>query len=406
MSPNQHEEDLVATGAIPPDDFHDSIERIREVADYDLEIDTDLLTKLEAATEGLLVSKSKLHEIVAGLIVGHVVLQGPPGTGKSSLARAIAKAFNISLMPTTAHEEWSTFEVIGRQTIEIQDGKEAVVPVNGVFTEAVIRCAGSVSKHFDRPEEPQATWLLIDELNRAHADRAFGELFSALGSNEPVAITLGFQKVDNQELVTPRRFRIIGTINSFDKQFVNGLSQALRRRFTFITIDVPEKRSANEAWVPVTASSSQAVREFAVVAKAAFARVERREQSPPDEVEALRNELTTKANGLLADLFELIEKVRYAGEGGEMPHLPIGTAQLIDTVELFITKALLEKIPFDKLGGALDWAASVKLAPLFEADSVNPNSLKQLARVLPPAFSPLFSRALLETAAAGLYHVG
>jgi 5-methylcytosine-specific restriction protein B len=406
MSPNQHEEELVDTGAIPPDDFHNSIERIKEVADYDLEIDTDLLTKLEAATEGLLVSKSKLHEIVAGLIVGHVVLQGPPGTGKSSLARAIAKAFNISLMPTTAHEEWSTFEVIGRQTIEIQDGKEAVVPVNGVFTEAVIRCAGTVSKHFDRPEEPQATWLLIDELNRAHADRAFGELFSALGSNEPVAITLGFQKTDNQELVTPRRFRIIGTINSFDKQFVNGLSQALRRRFTFITIDVPEKRSANEAWVPVTASSSQAVREFAVVAKAAFARVERREQSPPEEVEALRDELTTKADGLLADLFELIEKVRYAGEGGEMPHLPIGTAQLIDTVELFITKALLEKTPFDKLSSALDWAASVKLAPLFEADSVNPKSLKHLEKVLPPAFRPLFSRALLETAAAGLYHVG
>ena len=133
----------------------------------------------------------------------------------------------------TAHEDWTVFDVVGRLELSITaERKEEIRPVNGFFTEAVIRCANNIVRHFDEPEEPQAEWLLIDELSRAHLDKAFGELFTVLGTDDLVPITLPHQKPGNRDLVIPRRFRIIATLNSVDRQFVNSLSQGLRRRFT------------------------------------------------------------------------------------------------------------------------------------------------------------------------------
>ena len=40
-------------GAIPPTEFHDKIERIREVADYDIGLPPDLGARLDQATQGL-----------------------------------------------------------------------------------------------------------------------------------------------------------------------------------------------------------------------------------------------------------------------------------------------------------------------------------------------------------------
>ena len=90
-------------------------------------------------------------------------------------------AFHVSTFPVTAHEDWTVFDVIGRLELRLDsDRKEEILPVNGYFTEAVIRCANAVVRHFDEPSEPQAEWLLIDELNRAHMDRAFGEQLNLL----------------------------------------------------------------------------------------------------------------------------------------------------------------------------------------------------------------------------------
>jgi 5-methylcytosine-specific restriction protein B len=256
-------QDLIKNHAMWPDDFHDCIPRIAEVANLDLDIPADLTERIAKAAETLLVDAAFLDECAAALIAGNVVLQGPPGTGKSTLARALADAFNVELVSVTAHDDWSTFEVIGRQELRVDDhNNEEIVPINGHFTEAVIRCAGSIPSHTDNPTKRQATWLLVDELNRAHPDKAFGELFSVLGADEPVDITLGYQVKGNDVLVVPRRFRIIATVNSIDKQFVNALSQGLRRRFTFLTFDVPPRRGAGELW---GSNDSLATREFSVV---------------------------------------------------------------------------------------------------------------------------------------------
>jgi 5-methylcytosine-specific restriction protein B len=409
--PDVAEEELVNEGALPPDDFHEDIERIAEVAHYELEVPDDINERASEAAKGLLIDPAKLYEAATALAAGHLVLEGPPGTGKTSLARALCRAFHCGVLQVTAHENWSTYEVIGRQELRVDsDGHEEIWPVNGYFTEGVVRCAGGLVRHFDDPDEPQATWLLIDELNRAHADKAFGELFTILGSDEQIPITLSYQREGNRELVTPRRFRIVATLNSIDRQFVNSLSQGLRRRFTFIPIDIPPKRQGGEPWYPATASSSLGARELTVVIERAARRVAQRAKledaaEAEDAAQKLIKWLAGPGLPSLEALFDLVERVRYVGKGEPTPYLPLGTAQLIDTVELFLTRMKAEDFSDASMATAIDWAASVKLAPLFDADTVTEADLEQFAEGLTAPFSQVTKRQLLAIAAAGLYYI-
>ncbi|WP_122516829.1 AAA family ATPase [Pseudomonas viridiflava] len=409
--PNINESELVDSGAIPPLDFHESIERLREIAHFDLELPDDFEHRLAEATSQLVVPNDVLRAAAAAIRVGHIVLQGPPGTGKSSLVRALAKAFNASTFAVTAHEDWTTYDVIGRLELRLtEDRKEEIIPVNGALTEAVIRCGNNVVQHFDDPSHPQAEWLLIDELNRAHLDKAFGELFSVLGTDDLVPINLPHQKEGNRELVIPRRFRIIATLNSYDKQFVQSLSQAIRRRFTFISLDVPPQKKLGDQWSFDLVHSSPALREFSFVIQRAAQRIARRECSmAPDRAESVTDQILAEAISThisrIATLFDVVESVRYASEQGGIPHLPIGTAQLIDTVEIFITRYRQDGSSEGSADQIIDWAAAVKLAPLFESDVLEPDQLVKFAKALPSPFSNQLARQLVIIAASGMHFV-
>ncbi|HUW15062.1 MAG TPA: AAA family ATPase [Anaerolineae bacterium] len=405
------EEDLIDEGALPPDDFHEYIERIQEIADFELIPPSDLMERVQRESLHLLVEPGILRAAACALQVGNLVLQGPPGTGKSSLARALCRAFHCSALPVTAHEDWTTYEVIGRQTLVVDEqGREQIIPLNGFFTEAVIRCAGQMVRHFDNPDEPQATWLLIDELNRAHIDRAFGELLTVLGTDELVPITLQYQKEGNREIVTPRRFRVIGTLNSVDRQFVNSLGQGLKRRFSFITLDIPGPRRSGEPWGSEDADASIASKEFSVVSERAAQRAARRAASDQHaNSEASSSEflgfLARQARPTLESLFDLIERARYAEKGTDQPYLPIGTAQLIDTVELFLVRAYFDGADESHLPPLMDWAASVKLAPLFDTDTISPEHLQDFADGLTEPFDKLMRQELLQIVSLGQFYV-
>lgn len=408
--PNINEDSLVEQGAIPPTEFHDKIERIREISEYDIDPLPDFSQRLKRATEGLLIAPETLKAAAAALRVGHLILQGPPGTGKSSLARALCEAFHVSAFPVTAHEDWTVFDVIGRLELRLQDRKEEIVPINGYFTEAVIRCANAVVRHFDEPTEPQGEWLLIDELNRAHMDRAFGELFTVLGTDAAIPVTLPHQREGNRNLVIPKRFRVVATLNSFDRQFVNNLSQAIRRRFTFITVNIPDKRPGTVSWTSTVNPVPLAVEEFRVVIQRAATRVAKRWTSlDTSKTAKLLKEIQDKLTGplapLMVNLFDLIERVRYVGPDQKIPHLPIGTAQIIDTVELFMLRMLQDEIQVADAGTALDWAVSVKIVPLFDTDVVAPEVLKEFAATLTAPFDKSTRREFLNIQAAGLHFV-
>ena len=395
------DEQLVEQRIISPDDFHDDIPRISEVARLDLDIPADLSDRLSRAAEHLLTPPGLLDDCIAALVAGNIVIQGPPGTGKSSLAHALADAFNAELLPVTAHEDWSTFEVIGRQELRVgQDGHEEIVPVNGHFTEAVIRCAGNIPRHQDDATTPQATWLLIDELNRAHPDRAFGELFSVLGTDDPVRVTLGYQRSGNDTLIMPRRFRIIATVNSVDRQFVNGLSQGLRRRFAFLTFDIPPKRQAAGGW---GIGDSPANLEFTLVLQKGAERAARRLRTNPDRLLQQLTEVETRRH--VETLFDLVERVRYADGADKYPYVPVGTASLIDTIELCLLRAGRDASNDELVAKAIDWACAMRIGPLFDAGGVNREKLHTFALDLEGPFAKATRRALLAIESDGMFYV-
>ena len=81
-------------------------------------------------------------------------------------------------------------------------------------------------------------WLTIDEFNRADIDKSFGQLFTAIEHGEMKIPTIS-QGRSYDDLALPMDYRIIGTLNTSDKHFLNTLSDALKRRFTVIELSPP-----------------------------------------------------------------------------------------------------------------------------------------------------------------------
>lgn len=172
----------------------------------------------------------------------NIILIGPPGTGKSKLASDICEYYCglDNYIMTTATSDWSTFETIGGYRPD-KEGNLIFHP--GIF----LQC------FHDKKNVPINKWLIIDEINRADIDKAFGSLFSALTgdditlpfdiSGEPLKL-IGKPKdetkiTENQFIIHPH-WRIIATMNTFDKTSLYEMSYAFMRRFAFVPIDVPK----------------------------------------------------------------------------------------------------------------------------------------------------------------------
>jgi hypothetical protein len=205
---------------------------------------------------GLELSDSTLRQIASALNSGkHIILIGPHGTGKTSLAQDICSyaqenGFAAGFVLTTATADWTTFDTVGgyvptrEQTLQFRPG---------VFLEAIN--AGK--------------WLVIDEINRAEIDKAFGELFTVL-SGQPVDLPYKVRDEivrvlppvkrteDNQgqprywipqDATSPYHYvihpnwRIIGTMNVYDKSSLFQMSFAFMRRFAFVDVDLPPTRA-------------------------------------------------------------------------------------------------------------------------------------------------------------------
>jgi len=203
---------------------------------------------------GLELQKSTWRQVASTLNAGkHIILIGPHGTGKTSLAQDICsyareRGFTAGFVPATATADWTTFDTVGGY---VPTGERTLEFRPGVFLEAI----------------NTGKWLVIDEINRAEIDKAFGELFTVLSGQ---SVDLPYKVAGDDVRVLPpakRReedkdnptywiptlatssyhyvihpnWRIIGTMNVYDKSSLFQMSFAFMRRFAFVDVNLPSE---------------------------------------------------------------------------------------------------------------------------------------------------------------------
>jgi MoxR-like ATPase len=170
--------------------------------------------KAAAEGDGLKLPDSVYAAVVAALATGkHVVIAGPAGSGKTTLALAIAKAAvqagrSEGAALATASPKWTASDTVGR------------VGEGGFSMGHVLAAAG------------KKKWLVIDEIERAKPDKAFGDLSSFL-AGLPLSLPDG-----SREVAAPKDWRIVATRDS--SRGSGSASAALQRRFAEIRLPRPD----------------------------------------------------------------------------------------------------------------------------------------------------------------------
>jgi MoxR-like ATPase len=187
----------------------------------------------------------------------NVLLVGKPGTGKTSIARFIAEKLGFEPIVVTANAHWSRVDVIGGPMFI---GSGSVTWRPGVLMEAIAR-------HLEaRQHGKKGAWLIIDEINRADVDKAFGEFFTIFSGPEPSEWVIPSYIIDewkkysnanqndvyrpmleaikrnlyrNEKYIVPPDFRVIGTMNYVDVANLFAIGEAFTRRFVRIEVEYP-----------------------------------------------------------------------------------------------------------------------------------------------------------------------
>ena len=229
-------------GLLPSDQSSEYILDGFKKEGQDLALDWQILLQDALSSCPLTGVEQVVKQAISALSFGkYIILIGPPGTGKTSIAKSLAEAAIKNGVTkanvVTATSEWTTFETIGGYFPDVD------TPDKLIFNKRLITQA--IDENY---------WIIIDELNRADIDKAFGELFTLFTGEK---VNTPFYTEDKKNIVLvpegasydsdkesaielKNNWRLIGTMNTFDKSSLYQLSYAFMRRFAFINTPVPE----------------------------------------------------------------------------------------------------------------------------------------------------------------------
>jgi len=208
---------------------------------------------MDEVKKELYLNDDTAKKFVAAASLGNVLLYGPPGVGKTSLAIRFAKALTgCDPMVKVANALWFRRDVIGGETLE--NGN--VGWKSGFIIEAYNRAAEALERLGNRDF---LVFLVIDELNRADVDKAFGDFFAMFLSPYPEEWHVPEELVDEVRAYSHRdkeaeeflnhygkhgdeplrHIRIVATMNLADVRNLFMVGEALTRRFTVIEVPCP-----------------------------------------------------------------------------------------------------------------------------------------------------------------------
>ena len=318
--------------------------------------------------------------LVLHLIAGkNVIVLGPPGSGKTGLVKDLCESLGVKCNIATGNPEWTPFDTIGGYGVD--GGFRA-----GFITVSVAECLKSL-RSSGRP-----VFLIIDEINRANVDLAFGPLFTRLDLSHRDSPLLAIERgkvsdlsvlgevLDGDRLYVPYSFRILATMNSYDRALLFKLGYALLRRFAVVEMRRDFRFEPNpEGWVNkarewlskhrVQCSLSNTVKLDLAERELLLSRPQLNDYALLDPI--LHNELSSKRiKGVLEELatnagfsgwdelWSIITSIACSiNEKLVESNVEVTEAPLTDTVKLLVVATLLDK----------DWASKHLRALLDEA---------------------------------------
>lgn len=159
------------------------------------------LTAVVEALNSVIVGKPEQVKLATAALIadGHLLIEDLPGTGKTTLAHALAKAFNLQFKRVQFTSDLLPYDVLGGPTLD-SEGKRVVLRKGPVFSQV----------------------LLADELNRA-SPKTQSALLEAMEERQV--------SLNGQTMALPKPFFVIATQNPLDTAGTYALPESQLDRF-------------------------------------------------------------------------------------------------------------------------------------------------------------------------------